>query len=466
MGKILNILSIVIFTIFVLNFASCSEKGKVLSKKVGKEGSLNINSITNLDSLTKKNGYYIAKYKNGVTAFIKDRKDTQAVSLQVWFGVGSVFENDRERGLSHFLEHMLFNGTKYTKPGEIEAKIEEKGGIINAATSKDYTFYYIEIAYPFWKEALTYLYYMTTAPTLSQKMIEKEKPIVLEELNRHLDNPKSKLWDRFYELAYKKTNYKYPTIGFRETIERFDEPLVKHYFYSHYVPSNTYVVVVGNIDKEKVLNEIGKTWGSVKGEYYKPPNVPLEPKQKEVRKDILRKSNITRAYVIIGWQVPPVKSKESFVGSVLEEILFNGRTSIFYQKLKETGLVQGYYGGYIGHRGTSQFIVYFITTPDKVDKVKNEIFKIFKNFREKGLPKKLVENGKERIINREIFAREEVSNDAENLGYAGAVVGNIDYEVNFTKYIKEVKKEDVDRFIKEFIREDNYTEVQLLPEKK
>ncbi len=440
--------------------------GLVMASVINSCGYITNQTVSNnLESLKKEKEIYIAKYKNGTTALIKERKDTKAVSIQVWFGVGSVFEKDKERGLSHFLEHMLFNGTKYTKPGEIEAEIEKKGGYINAATSKDYTFYYIEIASPFWKKALTYLYYMTTAPTLSQNMVEKEKPIVLEELNRHLDNPKSKLWDRYYELAYKVSNYKYPVIGFRKTIEKFNEKLVKNYFYSHYVPSNTYIVVVGNVNKDEVLKEIDKTWGSVKGEYYRPEEVPLEPKQTDIRTDTIRQKQITRAYVIIGWQVPPVKDKKSFVGSVLEEILFNGRTSVFYQKLRETGLVNGIYGGYMGHRGTSQFLIYFITTPEKVDKVKTEIFKTLKEFRENGVPEEMVENAKNRIVNREVFSREEVSNEAENIGYAFSVVGNIDYELNFTKYIQDVKKEDIDKFLKEYIKDNNYTEVKLLPEK-
>jgi len=411
-------------------------------------------------------GVYIAKLKNGATAIIKERKDTQGVSVQVWFGVGSVFEKDNERGLSHFLEHMLFNGTKYTKPGEIEAEIEKKGGYINAATSYDYTFYYIEIAHPFWKDALKYLYYMTTAPNLTEEMIEKEKPIVLEELNRRLDNPKSKLWDRYHELAYLKTNYRYPVIGFRETIEKFNEPLVKNYFYSHYVPSNTYIVVVGNIDKDKVLEEIEKTWGSVEGKYYKPPKVPLEEKQTDIRMDILKHKDITRGYIAIGWQLPPQrKDKDTFTAHVLETILFGGRTSVLYQRLKETGLVQGIFGGYLGRRGTSQFMVYFITDPNKIPKVKEEIFKIVKEYREKGVPEELVENAKKKIINSEVFARESATNEAESLGYAVSVVGDITFDLDYTDEISKITKKDVDDFVKRYITTDSYTEVQLLPKK-
>ena len=407
---------------------------------------------------------YVENLENGVTAIIKERKDTQAVAIQVWFGVGSVFENDRERGLSHFLEHMLFNGTKYTKPGEIEFEIEKKGGSINAGTSTDFTFYHVEIASPFWKESLRYLYYMTTAPTLSEDMIKKEKPIVLEELNRHLDNPKSVLWDTYNKLAYKVSNYKHPVIGYRETIEKFDQKLVRDYFYSHYVPSNTYVVVVGNIDKDKVLKEIKETFGKVKGKHYKPPKVPLEPPQKEIRKKIIRKPQITRAYVAIGWQAPPISDRESFTANVLEEILTGGRTSVLYQKLRETGLVQAVYGGYLSHRGTSQFLFYFVTDVDKVDRVKKELFKIIKGFKEKGIPEEIVENAKRKIINSEVFAREEVTHDAEALGYAASVAEDIYYDIKYTQNIEKVTKRDIDQYLRKYFGDNNYTEVQLLPQ--
>ncbi len=427
---------------------------------------LGVVMIANGKTVLEKNILHIEKLENGATVIIKERDDTKAVALQVWFGVGSVYEKDNERGLSHFLEHMLFNGTKYTKPGEIEAEIEKKGGSINAATSFDFTYYHIEIASVFWKDALRYLYYMTTAPLLSKEMIEKEKPIVLEELNRALDNPKRLLWYKYNELAYRVSNYKHPVIGYRETIENFNEKLVKDYFYSHYVPSNMYIVVDGDIDKDDVLSFVKETFGKVEGKYYKPPAIPLEPEQTDIRRAVIRKPIVTRAYVAIGWQAPPVSSEETFPANVLEEILFGGRTSVMYQKLRETGLVQGIYGGYSGYKGTSQFIIYFITDVDKKDKVKKEVFSILKEYIEKGIPEELVENAKEKLINSEVFSREEVSHDAESIGYAASVVGNLDYDLKYIEKIEAVKKEDVDRFLRKYIKLNAYTEVQLLPEEK
>ncbi len=410
-----------------------------------------------------KENILIKKLKNGTTVVIKPRNDTSAVAVQVWFGVGSIYEKDNERGLSHFLEHMLFNGTKYTKPGEIEFEVEKKGGSINAATSFDFTYYHIEIGSLFWKDALKYLYYMTTQPSLSDDMVKKEKPIVLEELNRHLDDPKNLLWDTYYNLAYIKSNYKHPVIGYKETIENYTPEIVRNYFYSHYTPSNTTVVVVGNVKVEDVLKEIENTFGKVKGNFYKPPEVPLEDPINEVRFKEIRKKEITRAYVAIGWQAPPIKDKTSFAYTVLEEILLNGKSSVMYQKLKEEGYVQSIYGGYLSHKGTSNFLIYFVTTEDKVEETKRRIFEILKAYQEKGFLKEEVENAKKRIVNREIFSREEVDNEADSIGYSITLTGDIKYELRYLDNIKKVKKEEVDNIIKYF-KDNNYIEVRLLPD--
>ncbi len=414
--------------------------------------------------LIDKQNIYVEKLDNGATAIIKERDDTEAVAVQVWFAVGSIYENDKERGISHFLEHMLFNGTKRTKPGEIEQEIEKKGGSINAATSYDFTYYHIEIASPFWETALQYLYWMTTEPTLSDEMVEKEKPIVLEELNRHLDNPKSVLWDTYNKLAYKVSNYKHPVIGYRETIQNFTGELVRNYFNTHYVPSVMNIVVVGKVDKEEVIKKIRQTFGSVKKENYTPPPVPLEPEQKEIRNKTLKKNQVTRAYVAVGWQAPSIRTKDAFTLHVLEEILAGGRTSVLSQEIKEKGLAQGIFGGYMAHIGTGQFLFYYVTEPEKIKIVRDKIFEILNDYKKNGVPEEVVENAKNKIINGEIFAREEVTHDAESLGYAKAVANDINYDIKFIENIEKVTKKDIDEYIKKHFKEDNFTEVQLLPE--
>lgn len=422
-------------------------------------------SVLMFVDITTAKDVYVKRLSNGYTLVVKEREDTQAVSVQVWFGIGSIYEKDRERGISHFLEHMLFNGTEYTAPGEIEFEVEKKGGRINAATSFDFTFYYINIANVFWQDALKYLYYMTTSPTLSDKMIEKEKPIVLEELNRHLDNPKNLLWDTYNELAYRKSTYRHPIIGYRDTIENFSGELVRNYFYSHYTPSVGYIVVVGNVRREEVERAVEETFGKVKGQDYRPPRVDMEEPQKEIRSKLIKNPQVTRGYAVIGWQAPSIREPSTPVLTILEEILFNGKSSLMYQEMKEKGYVQSISGGYMAHLGTSQFLVYYISDETKLQDNKERIFKILRKLKEEGIDSKTFEDAKKRIINRYVFSKEEVDNDGEGLGYALAVAEDIDYELKFIDRIKAVKKEDVEKFLRESLKEDNYTEVMLIPEK-
>ncbi len=136
-----------------------------------------------------------------------------------------------------------------------------------------------------------------------------------------------------------------------------------------------------------------------------------------------------------------------------------------YQELREKGLVQSIYGGYSGYKGTSQFVIYYITDVDKKDKAKEKIFEILKEYIDKGVPENLVENAKERLVNGEIFSREEVTHDAESIGYAASVVKNIDYDLKYIQKIEQVSKKDVDNFLRKYIHLNAYTQVELLPEK-
>ncbi|MGC8853084.1 MAG: M16 family metallopeptidase, partial [Hydrogenobacter sp.] len=177
---------------------------------------------------------YTYKLPNGAHLIVKRRDDTEAVALHVWFKVGSIYENYQEKGMAHFLEHMLFNGSEKYPYGEIDKLVESMGGNINAGTSKEYTFYHIEIAKPYWKPALEILYQLTQKPLLSEDMIEKEKPIVIEELRRGKDNPSTVLWEEFEKLAYKVSPYRFPIIGYEETIRNFTRDALLRFYRNFY----------------------------------------------------------------------------------------------------------------------------------------------------------------------------------------------------------------------------------------
>jgi len=404
----------------------------------------------------------IRNLTNGGKLIIKPREDTKAVAIHVWFRVGSVYEKYDERGMAHFLEHMLFNGTEKYKYGEIDRIIESLGGNINAGTSKDYTYYHVEIAAPYWKQALEVLYQLTLKATLDEKMIEKEKEIVIEELRRGKDNPTTVLWEEFEKLAYKVSPYRFPIIGFEETIRKFTREKLLRFYKSFYQPRNMAVVVVGNVDPKEVEKEVLKTFGKEEGRPIPKVQIPTEPEQIGVRFKKLEDKRVEKAYWIIGWRVPAIGKNEYKGLLVFSEILCGGRVSVFYKELREKGLVYSYWCGDLGRPRDNLFVISASFDPSRYEEVKNRVFELLKKTYE-NLNDEMVEKAKQRIINSRIFEEEKVENEAFDIGYSYTVVRDLDFYRFFDKNLSRVRRVDVMKIFEKYIKDDTYSEVLMVP---
>jgi len=406
---------------------------------------------------------YIRDLPNGAKLIVKPRDDTEAVALHVWFRVGSVYEKYDEKGMAHFLEHMLFNGTEKYKYGEIDRIIESLGGNINAGTSKDYTYYHVEIAYPYWKQALEVLYQLTMKATLDEEMIEKEKPIVIEELRRSKDNPTTVLWEEFEKLVYKVSPYRFPIIGFEETIRKFTREKLLKFYKSFYQPRNMVVVVVGKVNPKEVEEEVMKTFGREEGRPVPKVQIPTEPEQIGIRFKKLKDPRIEKAYWIIGWRVPAIGKNEYKGLLVFGEILCGGRISVFYKELRERGLVYSYSCGDMGRPRDNIFVITATFPPENYEKVKRRVFELLKETYE-NLTDEQVEEAKSRIINSRLFEEERVENDAFDIGYSYTVVRDLDFYRFFEKNLSRVRRVDVMRIFERYIKEDKYSEILMVPE--
>ena len=401
---------------------------------------------------------------NGATLIVKARDDTEAVALHVWFKVGSVYENYEEKGMAHFLEHMLFNGSENYKYGEIERWVESRGGNINAGTSKDFTYYYIEIAYPYWEKALKLLYQLTLKATLDEDMIEKEKPIVIEELRRGKDNPRTVLWEHFEKLAYKVSPYRFPIIGYEKTIKRFNREMLLRFYGNFYQPKNMVIVVVGKVDTERVKDIVMNTFGKEEGVPVPKVDIPIEPEQKGIRFEKIEDERVAKAHWIIGWRVPPAGTKEHYTLLLIDQILSSGRTSLFYRELKEKGLVYSISSGDLARPRDNIFVVSSTFDPDKYDEVKRRVFEIIHSLRD--IEDEDLEEAKRRIINSVIFERERVEAEAHEIGFLQTVLGTLDPYLYFENNIRTVRKIDVIRFVERYFTDENYVEVLMVPKKK
>ncbi len=405
---------------------------------------------------------YIRDLPNGAKLIVKPREDTSAVALHVWFRVGSVYEKYDEKGMAHFLEHMLFNGSEKYPYGEIDRIVESLGGNINAGTSKDFTYYHIEIAAPYWRQALEVLYQLTLKAVLDEDMIEKEKPIVIEELRRGKDNPSTVLWETFEKTAYKVSPYRFPVIGFEETIRRFTREQLLNFYRSFYQPRNMAVVVVGNVDPKEVEEEVLKTFGKEEGRPVPKVQIPSEPELTRTRFEKLEDPRVQKAYWIIGWRVPAIGKTDYYGLVVLDEILGSGRTSLFYRELKEKGLVYSFFTGDLGRPRDNMYVISATFDPERYEEVKRKVFELMERLYS-DLTDEEVDRAKERIISSRIFEEERVEGEAYDIGYSYTVVKDLDFYRYFEHNVRKVRRVDLMRVYERYIQDRNYVEVLMLP---
>jgi len=405
---------------------------------------------------------YIRDLPNGAKLIVKRREDTSAVALHVWFRVGSVYEKHDEKGMAHFLEHMLFNGSEKYRYGEMDMIIESLGGNINAGTSKDFTYYHIEIAKPYWKQALEVLYQLTMKPLLDEGMIEKEKPIVIEELRRGKDNPTTVLWETFEKTAYKVSPYRFPVIGFEETISRFTRESLLNFYRSFYQPRNMAIVVVGNVDPVEVERFVRKTFGKVEGRKVPRVQIPSEPDRIESRSVTITDPRIQKAYWVIGWNAPAVGKTDYYSMVIFDEILGDGRTSVFYRELKEKGIVYSFFTGDLGRPRDNMYIISATFDPERYEEVKEKVFEILRMTYE-NMSQEDVNLAKLKAINSRIFEQEKVESEAHDIGYSYTVIKNLDFYRFYENNLSRVRRVDVMRFYERYLKDKTYVEVLMIP---
>lgn len=271
---------------------------------------------------------------NGLTVLIRERHGAPVVTCELAFKVGAVDERDRERGIAHFLEHMLFKGSPSFKKGEIDAYTSKNGGQNNAYTTRDMTAYHFTMPSSGLDAALKILFEMLGQSTLDEKEFEAEKGPVLAELHSGQDDPWDRLWERSMAETYSKHPYHHPVIGYEKEIQAMTRAQMKEFYDKYYKPANAVLVIVGDVDAEKTFAKVAGMFGSI------PPGTPVpkldvvEPAQeKEKRVETEEETEVDR--MIMGWRGPAVGEEDDYICDILSSVLGSGRTARLYRRLVE-----------------------------------------------------------------------------------------------------------------------------------
>lgn len=409
--------------------------------------------------------YSVYKLDNGQTVIIKEVHDNPIVTIDTWIKTGSINENDKNNGVAHFLEHLFFKGTTKHPTGEFDRILESKGAQTNAATSKDFTHYYITLPSKYFETAIDLHADMLMNPLIPRKELEKERKVVIEEIAKTNDNPENKLYENMVQSFYINHPYKRKVIGKKEIIENISREEIFNFYNSWYNPSNMITVVVGDIDTTQALDLIKKNFNRPEAKNCKNPKYKSD-KNIEKQIEITAKDKVKNGYMLIGFRgVPQENRADSYALDVLATILGDGRTSKLYQAVKEQKqLAYSISAGHASMKDDSLVFVRANFTPENKDKVKKAIFDEITKVRNGNIDEQEISTAKNIIERDTFYARESTSNIANELGYTTLVYGDAKYYDEYIDNIKKVTKADLIRVAKKYLNPNHAVISIMLPD--
>ena len=324
-------------------------------------------------------------FDNGLRVYVLPRPQTASVTMQAWVATGSMNEGKYlGSGLSHFLEHMLFHGTREYPGKQISDRIASYGGELNAATSSDHTFFYFNLPPAYLQEGLTMLDSMIREPLLPEEQFKTERDVILRELAMYKDSPVQNLFETMRMNTLLRHPLRYSAGGFPDLLSQLTPQDMREYHVLRYTPGRTFYVVVGNADPEKVFDLLEQRTANWPRGILEEPVLPSEAPTIFPRR-IQTEFDTPQAYYAAAWQSPGAIHKDFIAVNAFADILGNGDSSrLFRELVKKRMLAQDliFYSQALSSIGYSGAVA--IAEPDKMKDLSSCVFDLIGKFISEG----------------------------------------------------------------------------------
>ena len=390
---------------------------------------------------------------NGLTILYYPKKGNSVV-VEVMINVGSCHEKKVERGISHFLEHILFEGTSKRRSNkEISNEIERIGGDFNAYTSTGKTCFYAKVLKKHFSIAVDVLADILQNPLLREEDIKKEKNVVLKEIAMIYDEPKYHQWVLLQQNLFEKHPCKFPTYGDVKVIRALDRRRVEHFFKKHYVPNNMVVSIVGDVSNWRP--EIGKKFAFKRGKVTK-MRFPTEPALRKDKKLVLKKK-IFNTHLVLGFKTVPRVHPDSYVLDIINGILGRGQSGKMFTEIRsKRGLAYDVGTQVLADTDFGYFAVYAIIDKKNIGLVKDLMLKEIQGLREVSAEE--VKEAQEYIEGDYLLGMEDAQKVADQVLFWEQVKSA--EEMNgYLQKIKKVTVADVRRVVEKYFK--HYAQVVL-----
>jgi zinc protease len=427
-----------------------------------------INTVTNASERQPIQSHTL---KNGLTILVKEDHHTPAVISMIWYHVGSAYEYSGITGISHALEHMMFQGTPTYPEGQFSKIIAENGGEQNAFTSQDYTAYYQKLDHSLLPLAFKLESDRMQNLSLKAKNFSKEIQVVREERRmRTDDNPQALTYERFMGAAYLSTPYHNPVIGWPDDLQSLSIEDLRHWYHTWYAPNNATIVVVGDVKPKEVFKLAEQSFGKIPAKIIPPFKKHEEPVALGQRQ-ITVKAPAQQPLIMMGYLTPSrVTEKESwkpYALTLLAGILSEGNSARLVKDLVRDKQIanetEAYYDMYSLYQ--SEFLLFGSPAEkhtiqqvkagllEEIDRIKNTLVSITE-----------LDKIKNQLIAQKLYAQDSISSQASNIGMLksiGLPPNASDVDI---KQLQAITPEQIQQVAQEYLTQDNLTIAILEPQ--
>lgn len=398
---------------------------------------------------------------NGLQVVVIPDRRAPIVTHMVWYRVGAADEDPGKSGLAHFLEHLMFKGTKNTPEGEFSNMVAQVGGQENAFTSQDYTGYYQQVAKEHLEMVMGYEADRMSNLILTDEQINPERDVVLEERSQRVDrNPAARLSETFDQVLFPNSPYGTPVIGWKDEVQALDKDDAIAFYDKYYTPNNAILIVAGDVSADDVLRLANETYGKVEqradpGSRDR-PHVQIVPGDREVS---LQSDQVAQPRLQHGWVVPSTTTAlphEAEALEVLSDILGGGANSRLYRALVvDDGVATSAGAWYQSTALDDTRFVLYAAPKDGValEELEDKALSIVNDVLENGVTAEEVDRSKRSMLASAIYAQDKQDVLARIFGTALTTGGSVEQVQTWPARVAQVTPEQVQAVAQKYLSE-------------
>ena len=379
--------------------------------------------------------------ENGLTIIGEEIPYVKSISLGVWINAGSRIEDEEISGVSHFIEHMLFKGTRNRTSKQIASEIDNLGGQINAFTSKECTCYYVKLLDSHIDIGIDVLSDMILNSKFNEDDLDKERSVIIEELKMYEYSPEDLAYDLLTENIYKNDPLGMNIIGTEESLNRLNREKLLDYFNKYYVPNNSVIAISGNFNFDEIINKIEE-----KFKVWKKRDVNVDIKKAEFKSCFLTKNkDIEQVNLAMSLEAVPIESdKEVYALAVINTVFGGSISSRLFQKIREEkGLVYSIYSSQSLYRKCGELGIFASMSNEHLKEVYESIIEEIKIIKKYYLTDQEIKESKEQLKGSYILGLESTSSRMMSIGRALLLNNKVESTDDILKSIDNVDRETV-----------------------